>query len=76
MLRRTDGQLADFSYRKCINRLLWGGWDNRLPRLLELRALAVQSRPSPEVGRFTLAGGREWVQDLGSGISAIKVIST
>lgn len=58
MLRRTDGQLADFSYRKCINRLLWGGWDNRLPRLLELRALAVQSRPSPEVG------APHWLREL------------
>lgn len=49
MLHRTDGLLVDFSYRKCINKLLRGSWDNKLPRLLELRGLAVNSKPADEV---------------------------
>lgn len=49
MLHRVDGRVVDFSYRKCINRLLRGSWDNKLPRLLELRGLAVNSKAAPEV---------------------------
>lgn len=65
MIHRVDGRMADFSYRKCINRLLRGSWDNKLPRLLELRGMAANVIAAPEVRTPWLSPDTEfWVRAI------------
>jgi hypothetical protein len=44
MLRRTDGSLVDFSYRRCINNLASAGWSRQLPPIARLSVLAERMR--------------------------------
>ncbi len=42
--------VEDFSYRKCINRLLRDDWDASLPRLLQFRSWVTRIVAAPEAG--------------------------
>ncbi len=48
--------VEDFSYRKCINRLLRDDWDASLPRLLQFRSWVTRIVAAPEAGPQEVRG--------------------
>ena len=48
--------VEDFSYRKCINRLLRDDWDASLPRMLQFRSWVTRIVAAPEAGPQEVSG--------------------